>query len=74
VNWARICTPIKSGSLRVRNLIQFNRALLRKWLWLYGMDREALWRLVVETKYDRSRGCWCFKEVTGTFGVSLKAY
>jgi hypothetical protein len=30
VNWRRICTPIKLGGLGVRNLIQFNRALLGK--------------------------------------------
>jgi hypothetical protein len=71
VNWARICLPIKSGGLGVRNLIQFNRALLGKWLWRYAMDREALWRLVVETKYDSTRGGWCSKEVMGTFGVGV---
>jgi hypothetical protein len=27
VNWKMICTPIKSGGLGVRNLIQFNQAL-----------------------------------------------
>jgi hypothetical protein len=64
VNWARICTPIKSGGLGVRNFIQFNQAFLGKWLWRYAMDREALWRLVIETKYDSILGGWCSKEVT----------
>jgi hypothetical protein len=31
VNWARICIPIKSSGFRIRNLIQFNQALLEKW-------------------------------------------
>jgi hypothetical protein len=35
------------------------------------MDREALWRLVVETKYDNTRGGWCSKEVIETFGVGV---
>jgi hypothetical protein len=51
VNWARICTLIKSGVLGVRNF-QYNRALLGKWLWQYAMEREALWRVVIGTKYD----------------------
>jgi hypothetical protein len=35
------------------------------------MDREALWRLVVDAKYNRTRGGWCFEEVMGTFGVGV---
>jgi hypothetical protein len=71
VNRASICTPIKSSRLGVRNLIQFNQALLGKWLWRYDMDTEALWRLVIETKYGSIKGGWCSKEVTGTFGVEV---
>jgi len=32
VNWNRICSPLHSGGLGVHNFIQFNRALLGKWL------------------------------------------
>jgi hypothetical protein len=58
VNWHTICTPIKEGGLGVRNLIQFNRALLGKWLWRFAKEREALWRLVIEVKYESLRGGW----------------
>jgi len=30
--WSRICTPSHSGELKVHNFIQFNQALLGKWL------------------------------------------
>jgi hypothetical protein len=69
VNWNRICTPLHSGGLGVHNFIHFNRALLGKWLWRYGREREALWRLVIDVKFESLKGGWCSKEVLGTFGV-----
>jgi hypothetical protein len=36
VNWAKVCEPIQSGGLRVKNLKIFNQSLLGKWLWRYG--------------------------------------
>jgi hypothetical protein len=41
--------------LRIRNLLKFNHALLSKWLWCYGLEREAWWRVVVDSKYGSSR-------------------
>jgi hypothetical protein len=38
------------------------------------MDREALWRLVVDTKYNSKRGGWYYEEGMGTFEVSLETY
>jgi hypothetical protein len=71
VNWNRICTPLHSGGLGVHNFIQFNRALLGKLLWRYCREREALWRLVIDVKFESLKGGWCSKEVLGTFGVGV---
>jgi hypothetical protein len=71
VNWNRICTPLKSNGLGVHNLIQFNQDLLGKWLWRYARERDALWRLVIEVKFDSLRGGWCSKEVLSTFRVGV---
>jgi hypothetical protein len=40
VRWSKVCTPISKEGLGFRNLLRFN-ALLGKWLWRYGFEREA---------------------------------
>jgi hypothetical protein len=71
VSWSTICEPFCNGGLAIRNLRRFNQALLGKWLWRYGLERDALWRRVVEAKYRSLRGGWCSKEVRGSYGLSL---
>jgi hypothetical protein len=51
VKWSKVCSPLSEGWLGIRKLVDFNRALLGKWLWRYGHEREAWWRVVVEAKY-----------------------
>ena len=43
LNLDKICEPYQSG-LAVKSLRPFGKALLRKWLWQFGREREALWR------------------------------
>jgi hypothetical protein len=71
VNWDLICTPFSYGGLNIRSLRRFNEALLRKWLWRFGVEREALWRQVVMVKYGALEGGWASKMSTGTYGVGL---
>jgi hypothetical protein len=47
---------VKAGRLGVRNLLQFQRALLWTWLWRYAMESEDLWRIVIKAKYESIRG------------------
>jgi hypothetical protein len=71
VNWSKVCMNTEAGGLWVRNLIQFNRALLGKWLWRFANEEDAWWRKLVEVKYNIMRGGWCFKEVGGSYGVGV---
>jgi len=71
VSWAKICTPLFSGGLGIRNSLLFNQALLRRWLWHYDIEREDLWRLVVEVKHGSMWGGWCSNEVFGSYGVRV---
>jgi hypothetical protein len=44
VNWDHICSPYSNGGLNIHNLRRINEALLGKWLWRFGVEREAPWR------------------------------
>uniref|UniRef100_A0A2N9I8K0 non-specific serine/threonine protein kinase n=1 Tax=Fagus sylvatica TaxID=28930 RepID=A0A2N9I8K0_FAGSY len=55
--------------LAVRNLKLFNEAYLGKWLRKYGLEQEALWRKVVDRKYNSLEGGWSTTVIKGPHGV-----
>jgi hypothetical protein len=66
-----VCSPLQFGGLGVRPLIPFNRALLGKWLWRFGMEEHHLWRRVLVAKYGVERGGWITNIPRGSHGCSL---
>ena len=74
VSWGQICTPIQNGGLAVRSLVTINKSLLGKWLWRFGLERDALWRRVIVEKYGDEGGVWSTHLVSGPYGVSLWKY
>jgi len=71
VSWSKVCSPISKGGLGIKNLMVINRALLGKWLWRYGLEREAWWRVAMDSKFGSLWGGWCSLEPAGVFGVGL---
>ena len=63
----KVCEPLENGGLGVKNLRLFNQSLLGKWLWWYDSEREALWRLVVDVKYESLWGGWCLDVGKGSY-------
>ena len=71
VKWATVCAPISLGGLGIRKISLFNIALLGKWLWRFGIEKDALWRQVIEMKNGCVRGGWCTRSVNGPHDVGL---
>ena len=59
MNCSKVCSPIQARALAIRNLRCFNEALLGKWLWRFGSEKDVLWRTVIRVKYGSEEGDWC---------------
>ena len=66
-----MCAPVANGGLGVRKLITFNKALLGKWLWRFGVEETRLWRGVVALKFGEDWGGWSSKLGSGVHGCGL---
>ena len=84
LGWDKVCIPIANGGLGIRKLTTFNKALLGKWLWHFGIEETLLWRRVVASKFGEEWGAggglpsweWVFMcvicgEVSGWGGMLL---
>ena len=71
VGWDKVCAPLENGGLGVRKLTTFNKALLRKWLWRFGVEETRLWRRVVALKFGEEWGGWTSKLERGVHGCAL---
>nr|XP_016496380.1 PREDICTED: uncharacterized protein LOC107815330 [Nicotiana tabacum] len=71
VNWQTVTFPKKWGGLGVKDLRVFNRALMGKWLWRFGVKEHALWSKVIVKKYDSTGGGWRTKAITTPFGCGM---
>ena len=43
--------PKANDGLGIRKITTFNKALLGKWLWRFGVEETHLWRRVVALKF-----------------------
>jgi len=40
----KICKPKKERSLCIKDIEQFNMAILARWKWRFGMKKYRLWK------------------------------
>jgi len=51
VSWEKVCRPLQEGGLRIKDVGNFNVALLSKWKWRLGGPELELWREVLKSRY-----------------------
>jgi hypothetical protein len=56
VKWDTVCTPKAEDGLGIRSLVLFNRALLGKWMWRFGLEKHHLWHRVLVAKFGIETG------------------
>ena len=71
MGWDKVCAPLENGGLGVRKLTTFNKVLLGKWLWWFGVEETRLWRRVVALKFGEEWGGWTSKLDRGVHGCGL---
>ncbi|KAL5700050.1 hypothetical protein ACHQM5_025549 [Ranunculus cassubicifolius] len=71
VRWERLSLPKELGGLGCKRLKAMNEALLGKWLWRFGEERDHLWRMVIAEKYGEEEGGWYSKDPLCPFGITL---
>ncbi|KAE8711952.1 hypothetical protein F3Y22_tig00110267pilonHSYRG00019 [Hibiscus syriacus] len=53
----QLCLPRQFGGLGLVDFKVKNKALLYKWLWRYGSERDHLWRKVIKEEYENGNDC-----------------
>ena len=71
INWDSVCQSKEKGNLGIRNLTNFNRALLGKWCWRFSMEDNSMWRGVIILKYGLEEGGYFPSIPKGCHGVGL---
>ena len=71
VGWDKVCTPKEKGGLGVKSMTLFNKALLGKWLWRFGLEEHHLWRRGLVVKYGVEIGGWHTSHNRGPHGCGV---
>ena len=51
VKWDTICLPKEFGGLGIKNINNFNAALLGRWIWDLSYNHNQLWVHIISSKY-----------------------
>ena len=58
------------GGLGIR-LLNFNKALLGKWNWIFAREENSIWRNIISLKYGMEEEGWFSNTPRDSYGVGL---
>ncbi|XP_026444361.1 uncharacterized protein LOC113344649 [Papaver somniferum] len=70
INWNLVCAVKEKRGLGVCNLRLMNLAMLAKWCWRFGKEKNRLWYKIIRDKYGDTFSCWVPQKVNSSHGVS----
>ena len=70
MKWDALIGSEQKGGMGVRNLKTQNQCLMMKWLWIFASRESALWKEVIQLKYEMADH-WTTRMVTDTYGINL---
>ncbi|XP_026416133.1 uncharacterized protein LOC113311517 [Papaver somniferum] len=70
VKWSLVLADKSRGGLGVLNLRKMNIALLAKWVWRFGMEKDQLWCRIIAEKHFSMSSYWLPGRVTNSSGIS----
>jgi len=77
VSWENVCKPTGEGGLGIKNVRNFNGALLAKWKWRLMGEEKGMWKEILFSKYgmdiERNRKSvklhsWWWKDLCMSYG------
>ena len=66
-----VCSSRENGSLRIKSLGMFNKAMLSKWHWRFPSKDKSLGKRVISSKYGVEEGDWSSREGRDVYGMGL---
>ncbi|WMV42466.1 hypothetical protein MTR67_035851 [Solanum verrucosum] len=70
VKWDALIGSKQKGDMGVRNLKTQNQYLMMKWLWRFASSELALWKEVIQLKYEMADH-WTTRMVNDTYRINL---
>ena len=77
VSWDNVCKPLQEGGLGIKEIRNFNSALLAKWKWRIMSDEGGKWKDILQSKYGTEEGrrqvglkyqSWWWRDLTKVCG------
>lgn len=71
VGWKTACSPKEEWGLGLQPIGLMDKALLRKWLWRFGVGNQRPWWSIISSKYGEDFVGWLIKKPTGPYVCGL---